>query len=200
MAIESSSRGQRGTEFFIIIDGSVSVRKQRDASAREEECGTLVTGEYFGELALLNGSARAASIVALAPAATSSSGKVKVAVLSEQAFKRLVGSLASTMELHASTHYYNNSANIPPVSHSFSGKPARGSVASGSGQVAGFAASHDAEVEEPMVGPHDVTSSVTGPGVEPGMGRWVGGLGASPFGPPSTNVVSSVNAEDSPRA
>jgi len=195
-------QGERGTEFFIIIDGSVSVRKQRDASAREEECGSLVTGEYFGELALLNGSARAASIVALAPTAgtASSSGKVKLAVLSEQAFKRLVGSLASTMELHASTHYYNDSAIPVPNSHSLSSKPVRGGVASGSGQIAGFAASHDDEVVEPMVGPHDVTNGLTSRGVEPGMGRWVGGLGSSPFGPTSTNVGNSVNTEDSPRA
>lgn len=180
-------QGERGTEFFIILDGMVSVRKQRDSSAKEEECGSLVTGEYFGELALLNGSARAASIVAVCPPGSSSSTKVKVAVLSEQAFKRLVGSLASTMEAHASTHYYN----VPPVpsaSHSVTGNRA------GSGQIAGFAASHSGDVVEPMVGPHDTTSSLGGRGgAEPGMGRWVGGLGSSPFGmaPPATAADST---------
>jgi cAMP-dependent protein kinase regulator len=174
-------QGERGTEFFIIIDGSVSVIKQRDATAKEEACGTLVTGEYFGELALLNGSARAATIVALASSSSTGSGKVKVAVLSEQAFKRLVGSLAGTMELHASTHYYNNDSSMPSI-------PAiKGEAATGSGQIAGFAASVDDSVQDSMVGPHDMSPSTSSRGgVEPGMGRWVGGLGASPFG--STEV------------
>ncbi|UZJ56408.1 hypothetical protein CBS101457_005728 [Exobasidium rhododendri] len=183
-------QGERGTEFFIIIDGQVSVRKQRDNSTREEECGTLVTGEYFGELALLNGSARAASIVAIAPTSLSSSGKVKMAVLSEQAFKRLVGSLVSTMELHASTHYFNDPSVATASATSVQG--ASSNAAAGSGQVAGFAASHPDEVEESMVGPHDVTSSAAGRSAEPGMGRWVGGLGASPFGFSGTEDSSRV--------
>lgn len=190
-------QGERGTEFFIIIDGMVSVRKQRDASAREEECGTLVTGEYFGELALLNGSARAASILALGPTDGSGSGKVKLAVLSEQAFKRLVGSLASTMELHASTHYYNKdvSSNISSAPNPFSSS----TTANGSGQVAGFAASDHVDS---MVGPHDTSNSSPsgGRGIEPGMGRWVGGLGSSPFGLPSSNMASQVMSDESPRA
>lgn len=188
-------QGERGTEFFIIVDGMVSVRKQRDSSATEEECGSLVTGEYFGELALLNGSARAASIVALVPSGTV--GKVKVAVLSEQAFKRLVGSLASTMELHASTHYYNNDT-ISAVPHTLSGLSAGGAAASGSGQIAGFGASTHSDAEDSMVGPHDTTSSADSRGgMEPGMGRWVGGLGSSPFG--MSNVPMGTSSE-SPRA
>lgn len=183
-------QGERGTEFFIIIDGMVSVRKQRDPSANEEECGTLVMGEYFGELALLNGSARAASIVALAPPNASTSGRVKVAVLSEQAFKRLVGSLASTMELHASTHYYKDST--LPVSDHLHAK--RGEL----GQIAGFAASHGNQLDELRVGPHDVSPSASSRGgVEPGMGRWVGGLGSSPFGP-SNPVLAPQTGPDEP--
>jgi cAMP-dependent protein kinase regulator len=182
-------QGERGTEFFIILDGMVSVRKQRDASASEEECGTLVTGEYFGELALLNGSARAASIVAISSSSTTSSSKVKMAVLSEQAFKRMVGSLASTMELHASTHYYNLPS-VPAVSQSLAS-----AGAAGSGQIAGFAASASGDVQDPMVGPHDTSSSTGSRGVEPGMGRWVGGLGSSPFG-----MSSQPTAADSPRS
>lgn len=42
-------QGERGTEFFIVVDGMVSVRKRRAPSVADEEaCGSLITGEYFG--------------------------------------------------------------------------------------------------------------------------------------------------------
>ncbi|CAD6968360.1 unnamed protein product, partial [Tilletia controversa] len=57
-------------------------------------------------LALLNNAPRAASIVANQPAAgASSTARLRVATLSEQAFTRLLGPLAGIMSRHAETHY-----------------------------------------------------------------------------------------------
>ncbi|MCO5613717.1 hypothetical protein L7F22_067995 [Adiantum nelumboides] len=175
-------QGERGTEFFIVFDGIVSVRKRRDPSAPEDDCGTLVTGEYFGELALLNNAPRAASVVAIQPpadAASSSSGKVRVAVLSESAFKRLVGSLASTMELHASTHYYGSNSRDGSISSTSSGQ----AIGPTTNLPSNISAAINASDSDVGPSPHDIDEG----GIDPrsgaaSMGRWVGGLGASPFG------------------
>ncbi|PWN32045.1 camp-binding domain-like protein [Meira miltonrushii] len=172
-------QGERGTEFFIVVDGIVSVRKRRDPSAPEDDCGTLVTGEYFGELALLNNAPRAASIVATQPPAdTATSGKVRVAVLSESAFKRLVGSLASTMELHASTHYYGSNSRDGSVSSTGSGSAIDPTTTLPSNISAAINASNS----DVGPSPHDVVEGGLDPRSGSSMGRWVGGLGASPFG------------------
>jgi cAMP-dependent protein kinase regulator len=180
-------QGERGTEFFIVVDGTVSVRKRREPTAAEEDCGSLITGEYFGELALLNNAPRAASIVAVpsSSAGPTSSGKVRVAVLSEQAFKRLVGSLASTMELHASTHYYgSDSTRQDSISSTGSVPAAPGANAPTSAVNMGIAAP-----TEVGLGPHEVdTTSAVDPRAAVSMGRWMGG--ASPFSAPAVSASS----------
>ncbi len=55
-------QGDRGDAFYIITRGAVSAtRKVRD---REVDLGTLQTGDFFGERALLKRSGRSATIVA----------------------------------------------------------------------------------------------------------------------------------------
>jgi CRP-like cAMP-binding protein len=68
--------GERGREFVVIIDGEVEVTK---AGARLR---TMGAGEFLGEIALVADVPRTATATALEP--------VRVLVLSDQAFQRLI--------------------------------------------------------------------------------------------------------------
>jgi cAMP-dependent protein kinase regulator len=94
------AQGERGSEFFIIVDGDAEVRKTKQAG-REEVVGKLSRGDYFGELALLNNAPRAATVAAAAAATT----KLRVVTMSERAFTRLLGPLAGILERHAKETY-----------------------------------------------------------------------------------------------
>lgn len=52
------SEGERGVGFFVILEGHAK------ASQAGEDRGTLGAGDYFGEMALIDGDDRAASVVA----------------------------------------------------------------------------------------------------------------------------------------
>jgi CRP/FNR family transcriptional regulator, cyclic AMP receptor protein len=54
-------KGQRGETFFVILDGDATVQLSRGRSRR------VGAGDYFGELALLDGEPRSATIVAKTP-------------------------------------------------------------------------------------------------------------------------------------
>jgi CRP/FNR family transcriptional regulator, cyclic AMP receptor protein len=54
-------KGQRGETFFVILDGKATVHLSRGRSR------PLGAGDYFGELALLDGEPRSATIVAKTP-------------------------------------------------------------------------------------------------------------------------------------
>jgi trk system potassium uptake protein TrkA len=56
-----TTQGEEGTEFFVIVAG--------DASARVdgEEVGTIGPGGFFGEMALIDGGDRVATVVATSP-------------------------------------------------------------------------------------------------------------------------------------
>ncbi|KAN0064209.1 hypothetical protein ACQY0O_003376 [Thecaphora frezii] len=99
------AQGERGSEFFIIVEGNAEVRKRKGAEdgGQEEVVGKLSRGDYFGELALLNNAPRAASIVA--SASSDATGKLRVVTMSEQAFTRLLGPLAGIMGRHAKETY-----------------------------------------------------------------------------------------------
>lgn len=56
--------GEVSSGLYIIIRGSVKVIKDR-GSARERSLRILTSGEYFGEMALLDGGARSASVLTL---------------------------------------------------------------------------------------------------------------------------------------
>jgi putative ABC transport system ATP-binding protein len=56
--------GEAGDEFYLIFSGRVDVRK-KDANGQERSVNTIDRGGFFGELALLQGGKRNASIVAM---------------------------------------------------------------------------------------------------------------------------------------
>lgn len=75
-------QGDNGDEFFIILDGECIVRKRFD-DGEEKEVTRLKTGGYFGELALIQNTPRAATVIA---------GKYcKLAKLDRKSFGRLLG-------------------------------------------------------------------------------------------------------------
>ncbi|KAJ1018528.1 hypothetical protein NDA16_004810 [Ustilago loliicola] len=95
-------QGERGSEFFIIVEGNAQVRKAKEGGS-EEVVGKLSRGDYFGELALLNNAPRAATVAAAA--ASGGEAKLRVVTMSERAFTRLLGPLAGILERHAKETY-----------------------------------------------------------------------------------------------
>ncbi len=61
-------RDDVGKAFYVIVEGQAKVVKGKLATARAE--ATLTSGDFFGELALLDGEPRAASVVAASPLST----------------------------------------------------------------------------------------------------------------------------------
>lgn len=94
------SQGERGSEFFIIVEGDAEVRKTKQGG--EEVVGKLSRGDYFGELALLNNAPRAATVAA---AGATDDARLRVVTMSERAFTRLLGPLAGILERHAKETY-----------------------------------------------------------------------------------------------
>ena len=68
--------GEPGAEFFVLLEGTVTV------TSGGRELATLGPGDFFGELALLDGKARNASVTAATD--------VELLVLSRQEFTTLV--------------------------------------------------------------------------------------------------------------
>jgi CRP/FNR family cyclic AMP-dependent transcriptional regulator len=61
-------RDDPGKAFYVIVDGQAKVVKGKITTARAE--AVLGPGDFFGELALLDGEPRAASVVAASPLET----------------------------------------------------------------------------------------------------------------------------------
>jgi CRP-like cAMP-binding protein len=68
--------GERGREFFVLVDGEVEVRRGGDRVA------TLRNGDFFGEMALVSSKPRNATVVARTP--------LRVLVVTERDFRRLL--------------------------------------------------------------------------------------------------------------
>jgi CRP/FNR family cyclic AMP-dependent transcriptional regulator len=68
--------GQSGSEFFVIVDGEVSVMKNG------QEIRTLGPGDFFGEIALLEDTPRTATVVAKTP--------LRFFVLTRQSFRSML--------------------------------------------------------------------------------------------------------------
>jgi CRP/FNR family cyclic AMP-dependent transcriptional regulator len=68
--------GQSGSEFFVIVDGDVSVMKNG------QEIRTLGPGDFFGEIALLEDTPRTATVVAKTP--------LRFFVLTRQSFRSML--------------------------------------------------------------------------------------------------------------
>jgi CRP-like cAMP-binding protein len=57
--------GSTGRELFVVLDGQVEIAKI--SGARRTVIVTLGKGEFFGEMAVIDGSSRSASAIAAAP-------------------------------------------------------------------------------------------------------------------------------------
>jgi len=55
-------QGDKGSSFFIVLEGSLTITKT-DEQGKSQDVATLVAGDSFGELSLLYGQPRAASVV-----------------------------------------------------------------------------------------------------------------------------------------
>jgi len=76
--------GEEGNTFYLIRDGEVKCTK--NASGATEVSRRLKTGDFFGELALLNSEKRAATVTAVK--------KTQVLMIDRSAFERVVGVLS----------------------------------------------------------------------------------------------------------
>lgn len=82
--------GAAGSVFFVILDGAANVFRGRRRLA------TLSAGDFFGEMSLLDGGPRRASVITTAPSRfLTLSGKDLVAVLESE--PRLASRILSTM-------------------------------------------------------------------------------------------------------
>ena len=68
--------GERGREFFIILEGQADVKKGRRAIR------TMSTGDFFGEIALIANTPRTATVVAKTP--------LRTLVITDRAFRALM--------------------------------------------------------------------------------------------------------------
>jgi CRP/FNR family cyclic AMP-dependent transcriptional regulator len=73
--------GQRGREFFVLVDGSVRV------SRKGRKLAELGPGDFFGEIALLTDTPRTATVTA--------TSDLRVLVVTDRSFRRLVASMPS---------------------------------------------------------------------------------------------------------
>jgi CRP-like cAMP-binding protein len=68
--------GDRGREFFVIVEGSADVRR------RNRKVNTLESGDFFGEIALVSQRPRTATVTTSSP--------VRALVVTEQSFRSLL--------------------------------------------------------------------------------------------------------------
>ena len=71
-----TEEGQRGREFFIVVEGAVTVRRGG------KKLADLRSGDWFGEIAILTHKPRSATVTAASP--------VRLLVISDRAFRRVV--------------------------------------------------------------------------------------------------------------
>ena len=69
--------GERGREFFVLLDGEVEVRR------KGRKLATRRKGDFFGEIALVSDVPRTATVTATTP--------VRALVIRDQEFRTLVG-------------------------------------------------------------------------------------------------------------
>jgi CRP/FNR family cyclic AMP-dependent transcriptional regulator len=73
---EMTREGAPGREFFVLLDGTADVKKNR------RRVNTLGPGDFFGEIALVSREPRTATVVATSP--------VRALVITDRSFRRLL--------------------------------------------------------------------------------------------------------------
>jgi CRP-like cAMP-binding protein len=73
---EMTRQGTRGREFFVLLEGSA------DVSKNGRRINTMGAGDFFGEIALVSGAPRTATVTATSP--------VRALVVTDRSFKRLM--------------------------------------------------------------------------------------------------------------
>ncbi|CAO3686498.1 unnamed protein product [Rhizopus stolonifer] len=89
-------QGDMGKQFYLIESGT-AVFYKTDEDGNQKEVNQLGRGSYFGELALLNDSPRAATVAA--------KGRLKCATLNKKAFTRLLGSVLEILKRNSENYY-----------------------------------------------------------------------------------------------
>ncbi|KAI9354211.1 camp-dependent protein kinase regulatory subunit [Pilaira anomala] len=93
---EVVKQGDIGDQFYIIESGEAIVLKT-NADGVQQQVNQLERGSYFGELALLNDSPRAATVVA--------HGRLKCATLGKKAFTRLLGPVLDILKRNSENYH-----------------------------------------------------------------------------------------------
>ena len=73
---EMTREGAAGREFFVLLDGTADVKKNR------RRVNTLGPGDFFGEIALVSREPRTATVIATSP--------VRALVITDRSFRRLL--------------------------------------------------------------------------------------------------------------
>jgi len=73
---EMTREGAPGREFFVLLDGTADVKKNR------RRVNTLGPGDFFGEIALVSHEPRTATVIATSP--------VRALVITDRSFRRLL--------------------------------------------------------------------------------------------------------------
>ncbi|RCH95831.1 hypothetical protein CU097_003631 [Rhizopus azygosporus] len=89
-------QGDIGDQFYLIESGT-AVFYKTDKNGEQQEVNQLGRGSYFGELALLNDSPRAATVIA--------KGRLKCATLNKKAFTRLLGPVHEILKRNSENYY-----------------------------------------------------------------------------------------------
>jgi CRP/FNR family cyclic AMP-dependent transcriptional regulator len=98
------TEGSPGHEFYLILDGSAVVRRNG------RKVATLGPGDYFGELALLDGGIRSASVTA--------ESELKVLVIAQREFFSVLdGVPAVTVKILANMAHRLREADVRATSH-----------------------------------------------------------------------------------
>ena len=96
------AEGEEGTVFFLVISGTAIVTKTLKAGEAPTEVMQYKSGDYFGEIALLRDTPRAANVIAKTD--------LVVASIDRMAFKRLLGPLENILKrnMQAYTNFVLN--------------------------------------------------------------------------------------------
>lgn len=73
---ELTREGARGREFFVLVEGTADVKR------KGRKINTMQAGDFFGEIALISGAPRTATVIATSP--------VRALVITDRAFRSLL--------------------------------------------------------------------------------------------------------------